>query len=167
MNDSCNCYVLSHVYICISVKQNIILYDVHSIAVSVNNNNSNTQNKKQQKQNNNNNKCYTLEYIKTHIRVYEEGSNTADDYCVVRYLLDWLALPLSFPDWKQSLLQHVGFLDQCFVPRTKFANSSAEKAWGKFHAACFKQIPGIAENLKLLSAVSYQVSRLLKSIPKA
>ena len=88
MNDSCNCYVLSHVYICISVKQNIILYDVHSIAVSVNNNNSNTQNKKQQKQNNNNNKCYTLEYIKTHIRVYEEGSNTADDYCVVRYLLD-------------------------------------------------------------------------------
>ena len=105
--------------------------------------------------------------MKTHMRVYEEGSNTADEYCVVRYLLDWLALPLSFPDWKKSPLQHMGFLDQCLVPRTKFANSSAEKAWSKFHAACFEQIPGIAENLKLFSAVSYQVSRLLKSIPKA
>ena len=50
------------------------------------------------------------------------------------------------------------------VPRTKFANSSAKKAWSKFHAARFEQIPGIAENLKLSSDISYHVSLKILSI---
>ena len=69
---------------------------------------------------------------------------------------DWLSSSFIFSRL-ETVTPTTWFLDECLVPRTKFANSSAEKAWSKFHAACFEQIPGTAKNLKLSSDVSYHV----------
>ena len=49
-------------------------------------------------------------------------------------------LVFSVPDM-DSLMENVSFLHTCLIRRGRFASASAEKSWGKFHAACMENIP--------------------------
>ena len=59
---------------------------------------------------------------------------------------------------EQSITQELAFLNACLGPRTKFVSSSAEKAWGNYHAACLRHIPAMSERLGLPFSACFHIA---------